>query len=124
MLDSMSNQSTIHSSSPFKQEEKLFGGTIESKTTLNNSTASVLGKGSSPKNDEVSTPYFEGREFFNQAKVVLSFKQFNQFLSCIKRLNAGVETKQETLENAKKIFGDEHIDLYNAFKKLLSKHAE
>ena len=64
----------------------------------------------------------EGRDFFRQARLRLSYEQFNQFLPNIKRLNDRAQTRDDTLRRAQEIFGPENSDLYGAFTNLLSKH--
>lgn len=64
----------------------------------------------------------DGKEFFRQARARLSYENFSQFLSNIKELNAHKQTRTETLERAKEIFGDDGGDLYVAFETLLVKH--
>ena len=64
----------------------------------------------------------DGKDFFRQARLRLSYEQFNQFLSNIKRLNDHAQTRDETLARAQEIFGAENGDLFVSFKTLLSKH--
>ena len=61
-------------------------------------------------------------EFFRQARLRLTYEQFNQFLSNIKRLNDHAQTRDETLARAQEIFGSENSDLFGSFTSLLSKH--
>eukprot|EP01116_Phalansterium_solitarium_P019636 TRINITY_DN5573_c0_g1_i1.p1 TRINITY_DN5573_c0_g1~~TRINITY_DN5573_c0_g1_i1.p1 ORF type:complete len:348 (+),score=117.35 TRINITY_DN5573_c0_g1_i1:69-1046(+) len=63
----------------------------------------------------------EEKVFFQEARQRLSWNQFNVILANIKRLNANEQTKDTTLEIAKKIFGDDNSDLYWTFRKLLTR---
>jgi len=65
----------------------------------------------------------DGRMFFRSARARLSYEAFNAFLANIKRLNNHQQTRDETLEEAKKIFGGENEDLYRDFVQLLNRHA-
>lgn len=62
----------------------------------------------------------EGKEFFRQAKNKLSWKQYNHLTAIIKKLNNRQQNKQETVAEAKKLFGAEHDDLFVAFSALLN----
>ena len=64
----------------------------------------------------------DGKDFFRQARLRLTYEQFNQFLTNIKRLNDHAQTRDETLARAQEIFGSENGDLFVSFKTLLSKH--
>uniref|UniRef100_A0A7S3QWD5 At4g15545-like C-terminal domain-containing protein n=1 Tax=Dunaliella tertiolecta TaxID=3047 RepID=A0A7S3QWD5_DUNTE len=64
----------------------------------------------------------DGKEFFRRARERLSYEQFSFFLQNIKELNAGRQTRDETLQRAADIFGVQHNDLYVLFEGLLSKH--
>ena len=64
----------------------------------------------------------DGKDFFRQARLRLTYEQFNQFLSNIKRLNDHAQTRDETLARAQDIFGADNGDLFASFKSLLSKH--
>lgn len=68
-------------------------------------------------------PRVDGKEFFRLARAQLSYEQFSQFLHNIKELNAGRQTRDETLRRARDIFGPTHPDLFGAFESLLSQHA-
>lgn len=88
-------------------------GALRSSTT--SSTSSL--PGSSPY-----TPRVDGKEFFQQARAKLSYEQFSEFLKEIKRLNAGEQSREATLEAASRIFGEGNGELYTAFDALLSRH--
>ena len=72
--------------------------------------------------DSSASPRYDGKEFFRQARARLSYEQFSSFLQNIKELNAHRQSREETLVKAKTIFGNENVDLYNAFEGLLSRH--
>ncbi|CAD7972365.1 unnamed protein product [Amoebophrya sp. A25] len=75
----------------------------------------LLGAGASPGVD--------GKQFFRNARARLSYEAFNGFLANIKRLNNHQQTRDETLDEAQRIFGSEHQDLYREFVQLLNRHA-
>lgn len=66
----------------------------------------------------------EGKEFFKRAKSELNFKQFNQFLEIIKKLNSDVLTTDQCLTQARQIFGSQHSDLCRQFENLLEKQRD
>lgn len=65
----------------------------------------------------------DGKQFFRNARARLSYEAFNSFLANIKRLNNHQQTRDETLDEAQRIFGPEHGDLYREFVQLLNRHA-
>ncbi|SBS83749.1 hypothetical protein PMALA_007830 [Plasmodium malariae] len=65
----------------------------------------------------------DGRAFFRNARSRLTYEQFNQFLSNIKKLNNHQQKREETLKKAQAIFGEANSDLYEEFKVLISKHS-
>lgn len=65
----------------------------------------------------------DGKQFFRNARARLSYELFNSFLANIKRLNNHQQTRDETLDEAQRIFGAEHQDLYREFVQLLNRHA-
>lgn len=67
-------------------------------------------------------PRVDGKDFFKQARSRLEYEQFAEFLTNIKELNAGKQTREETLERAHDIFGTGNNDLYESFQALLSRH--
>jgi len=69
-----------------------------------------------------SSPVVDGKQFFRQARNRLSYEAFNAFLSSIKRLNNQQQTREETLDEARRIFGPELQDLYKDFENLLKGH--
>jgi hypothetical protein len=78
----------------------------------------------SPGGGEAPNPaaVMDGKDFFRNARLRLTYDQFNQFLSNIKRLNDHAQTRDETLARAQEIFGAENDDLFVSFNALLSKH--
>ena len=64
----------------------------------------------------------DGKDFFRQARLRLTYEQFNAFLASIKKLNDHSQTRDETLAQAQEIFGADGRDLFVAFRGLLSKH--
>lgn len=68
------------------------------------------------------SPVVDGKQFFRQARSRLSYEAFNLFLASIKRLNNQQQTREETLEEARRIFGPELQDLYKDFENLLNRH--
>ncbi|CRG96693.1 conserved Plasmodium protein, unknown function [Plasmodium gallinaceum] len=84
-------------------------------------------------NGSFNTPYLgnvslnekntDGRAFFRNARSRLTYEQFNQFLSNIKKLNNHQQKREETLKKAQVIFGESNSDLYEEFKVLISKHS-
>mmetsp|Transcript_88005 Transcript_88005/g.247320 ORF Transcript_88005/g.247320 Transcript_88005/m.247320 type:complete len:271 (+) Transcript_88005:165-977(+) len=75
----------------------------------------------SPGGDQAS-PAIDGKQFFRQARNRLSYEAFNLFLASIKRLNNQTQTREETLEEARRIFGTELHELYKDFEALLNRH--
>lgn len=69
-----------------------------------------------------SSPVIDGKQFFRQARSRLSYEAFNLFLASIKRLNSQQQSREETLDEARRIFGPELQDLYRDFENLLNRH--
>lgn len=63
----------------------------------------------------------DGRLFFKQARNRLSQEGFNLFLGSIKRLNNSEQTREQTLQDARHILGDQHKDLYGDFEHLINR---
>merc|ERR1712003_248554 len=59
-----------------------------------------------------TSPVIDGKQFFRAARSRLSYEAFNLFLASIKRLNSQAQTREETLDEARRIFGTEQQDLY------------
>ena len=72
--------------------------------------------------DEATSAHLDGKDFFRQARLRLTYEQFNMFLSNIKRLNDHAQTREDTLMRAQDIFGADNDDLFQSFKSLLSRH--
>ncbi len=64
----------------------------------------------------------DGRAFFRACRSRLTHENFNVFLSSIKRLNNHGQSREETIEDARKIFGNDSQDLYHDFVQLISRH--
>jgi len=62
----------------------------------------------------------DGKAFFRQARGRLAQESFNQFLSAIKRLNNQQQSREETLAEARQLFGPDNSDLYFSFENLLN----
>jgi len=62
----------------------------------------------------------DGKAFFRLARGRLSGEAFNQFLSSIKRLNNQQQSREDTLSEARALFGPENNDLYANFENLLN----
>lgn len=63
----------------------------------------------------------DGKQFFRQARASLTYEAFNEFLANIKRQNNQQQTREETLQEARRIFGPELHHLYAQFEQLLNK---
>jgi hypothetical protein len=70
-----------------------------------------------------TSPQIDGKAFFRAARGKLSYENFNAFLANIKRLNNHQQTRDQTLDDAKKLFGPENQDLYSDFQMLLNRHS-
>lgn len=68
-----------------------------------------------------ASPQVDGKAFFRQARGKLSSEAFNQFLASIKRLNNQQQTREETLDEARRLFGPDNNDLYIDFESLLNR---
>lgn len=82
----------------------------------------AMGAGGGAASASGQSPMIDGKKFFSQARSRLSFEAFNLFLASIKRLNNQQQTREETLEEARRIFGPELQDLYRDFEALLNRH--
>lgn len=65
-------------------------------------------------------PAADGRLFFREAHNRLPQGLFDMLLASLKGLNDGTQTHKETLDEARKIFGEERSDLYVGLEALLS----
>ena len=74
------------------------------------------------KNQVEAADGVDGKDFFKHVRTRLSYESFNSFLASIKKLNSHQNTREETLAEAKNIFGLKDTDLYSQFEKLLSRH--
>lgn len=66
------------------------------------------------------TSAVDGRSFFREAHSRVPQGLFDMLLAILKGLNSGLQTRKETLEEARKIFGEERSDLYDSLEVLLS----
>jgi peptidoglycan hydrolase CwlO-like protein len=82
-----------------------------------NTTPGPPGQSMSPAPSQAP---IDGKAFFRQARGRLSSEAFNQFLSSIKRLNNQQQSREETLGEARALFGPENNDLYVNFENLLN----
>eukprot|EP00971_Amphidinium_carterae_P099135 1960387-Amphidinium_carterae.1 len=78
--------------------------------------------GHAPPAAEASPSMVDGKAFFRTARSRLSYEAFNQFLASIKRLNNQQQSREDTLDEARLIFGVENQDLYRDFESLLNRH--
>jgi len=62
----------------------------------------------------------DGKAFFRQARSRLPQDSFNQFLASIKRLNNQAQSREDTLLEARQLFGAQNEDLYLQFENLLN----
>lgn len=112
------------------------GGTAPAPTNLSSSAPSpAIGSSAmaapptwtSPATDQLggggANPVIDGKQFFRQARNSLSYEAFNEFLASIKRLNNQQQSREETLDEARRIFGPENQNLYADFAQLLNRHA-
>jgi hypothetical protein len=72
---------------------------------------------------QVKTTLVSGGEDLSRvARQRLDYESFSTFLNSIKKLNAQQQTRERTLEEAKKLFGPLNMDLYTDFAALLNRH--
>jgi len=64
----------------------------------------------------------DGKAFFRTARARLAPDAFAALLASIKALNAKTRSRQQTLEDARILFGPASADLYAEFDELLSQH--
>lgn len=85
--------------------------------------APAPGSQTSPGGEEaIASAVVDGKQFFRQARTSLSYEAFNEFLANIKQLNNQQQSREETLEQARRIFGPELQHLYREFEQLLNRH--
>jgi hypothetical protein len=77
---------------------------------------------SSPPRGGAAAAYVDGKDFFRLARSRLSYEDFNRFLANIKSLNDHAQDRDETLEQARTIFGPSNQDLFLSFRSLLAHH--
>jgi len=85
----------------------------------------AAGVSPAPSHGHATSPpgVIDGKAFFRQARGKLSYEAFNQFLQSIKRLNTQQQTREETLDEARRLFGPGLNDLYADFENLLNRQA-
>lgn len=75
------------------------------------------------KKTSVSSPSsrssINGKNFFREARLKLSYEIFSVFLGYVKKLNDKTITKEKALSELKDIFGPENSELYEDFTCLL-----
>lgn len=105
-------------------DKSIRGGSIlkatspsKSRTVDTNARFSVSDLSSSRS----STTQVDGKLFFKEAREKLTLEQFNSLLTNIKKLNNHTQTREETLERTRLIFGNENKELYWMFSRLLSR---
>jgi len=89
-----------------------------SKSKRNAEQKDVIEESATP-----TSPQIDGKAFFRAARGKLSYENFNAFLANIKRLNNHQQTRDQTLDEAKKLFGPDNQDLYSDFQMLLNRHS-
>jgi hypothetical protein len=100
---------------PPQQQAPYFAEPMHANASLDMSQAPVSTGATSP------SP-IDGKQFFRQARARLSDEAFNIFLTSIKRLNNQQQSREDTLADARKIFGPDFADLYQDFETLLNRH--
>lgn len=80
----------------------------------------MQGGGGMQQASPAGAPPTDGKAFFRQARSRLPQESFNQFLASIKRLNNQQQTREDTLAEARQLFGDQNEDLYYSFENLLN----
>lgn len=98
------------------------GAVLGSFSTSPKPTPSEAAASATNVPQESATARLDGKDFFRQARLRLTYEQFNQFLANIKRLNDRAQSRDDTIRKAQEIFGPENDDLFTSFKTLLSKH--
>lgn len=89
------------------------------------STEPAVGRGTAQDPDTSSQNDIgvtDGRQFFRLAKSKLTFEGFNSFLASIKKLNSGGQTREDTIDEVRALFGPEHKELFQGFERLLNSH--
>lgn len=99
------------------------GGNVAPQPPLPPPVAPAPPQQPAPANHIEGSTVVDGKQFFRKARGSLSYEGFNEFLANIKRLNAQQQTREETLERARVIFGPDHAHLYMEFEQLLNRHS-
>eukprot|EP00892_Ulva_mutabilis_P000855 jgi/Ulvmu1/10770/UM069_0004.1 len=80
------------------------------------------GHGGTPADTPAQPQRVDGKDFFKQARTRLPYESFAAFLQNIKDLNTGKQSRDETLERSRTIFGANNADLFVSFQGLLARH--
>mmetsp|Transcript_79563 Transcript_79563/g.221377 ORF Transcript_79563/g.221377 Transcript_79563/m.221377 type:complete len:253 (+) Transcript_79563:71-829(+) len=134
VLDSISSEGTSHASDDEDKRNIVAGSAaLPSTAPFGSHLAEPLARQPSPATARPAAPSpfsttdgnaaVDGKQFFRQARSALSYEAFNEFLANIKKLNSQQQTREETLLEARRIFGTELQPLYQEFELLLSRHA-
>jgi len=108
----------LHGTGPSREAPPVFDGPSPGNLAdVAPSTWGVAGAGAG-----AGSPSIDGKQFFRQARNRLSFEAFNLFLASIKRLNNQQQSREDTLEEARHLFGSDLQDLYKDFEALLNRH--
>ncbi|GIM09912.1 hypothetical protein Vretimale_13710 [Volvox reticuliferus] len=108
---------------PSTSSRPMYGAATPQATSSAQYAAPPLSMSHTQYGPSGSPPRIDGKEFFKQARAQLSYEQFSQFLHNIKELNAGRQSREETLRRSRDIFGPMHQDMYGMFESLLSRHS-
>ncbi|KAJ3185900.1 hypothetical protein HK101_009756 [Irineochytrium annulatum] len=63
----------------------------------------------------------DGREFFRNARALLSYDEFTALLANVKAYNNREQSRHRTLENLMTLLGDRHRDICEQFERLLAR---
>lgn len=66
-----------------------------------------------------SVQFIEGKRFFKAAREKLPEDKFNLLLTELQKMNKNLQSREDTLEQAKSLLGALHKDLYTKFKELV-----
>ena len=106
------------------QNHKLrsFKETLKNSLYSNSDTPTLQLKSTSPSVFQTERP-IDGKNFFKEARLRLSYENFSVFLGYVKKLNDKQITRERALLELKDIFGDEHEDLFEDFSALILRKA-
>lgn len=63
--------------------------------------------------------YEDGKQFFREAKRLLPFFKYKNFMQQIKLLNGGQKSKKEVIDVAEQVFSKENVGMLEKFKNLI-----